>query len=158
MAEGQSVWVDLLFNMTKRRSTTCLVALGLLALLTWTSVGAQKKVFLSETQINDILCGILLLLCTLAILFSCQNYQQQRGQNAQSQGSSTSYNPSHKTPNTPEVSTCEVSIGQRVPCGNLGISIEECQAIDCCHDGRQCYFRKTGECSEGFIVESLCFV
>lgn len=78
--------------------------------------------------------------------FYCKTYQQQRGQNAQTQSSSTSYNPvNQKVPNTEEVSVCEVPTGQRVQCGGLFISSDQCNELGCCYQGRECYFGNTGE-------------
>lgn len=60
--------------MTQLWSATSLLALGLLGCLTWTNVEAQRKVSpsatKSEIQMSYTLGGILLLLCTLSILFS----------------------------------------------------------------------------------------
>ncbi|RVE71976.1 hypothetical protein OJAV_G00057330 [Oryzias javanicus] len=38
------------------------------------------------------------------------------------------------------VKSCEVPSNVRVPCGVPDISPQACDAIDCCHDGRACYF------------------
>ncbi|XP_069018998.1 zona pellucida sperm-binding protein 4-like [Embiotoca jacksoni] len=43
-------------------------------------------------------------------------------------------------PKQPPAQSCEVERNVRVPCGGLGITPTECQAINCCFDGQQCYF------------------
>ncbi|XP_072530479.1 zona pellucida sperm-binding protein 4-like [Salminus brasiliensis] len=35
---------------------------------------------------------------------------------------------------------CQVAEHDKVPCGELGITGDNCQAIDCCFDGQQCYY------------------
>uniref|UniRef100_A0A672JGU7 Zona pellucida sperm-binding protein 4 n=1 Tax=Salarias fasciatus TaxID=181472 RepID=A0A672JGU7_SALFA len=56
----------------------------------------------------------------------------------------------------PPVTSCEVDDTVRVPCGPPGTSRDECEALSCCHDGRQCYFGKavTVQCTKDgqFIV------
>ncbi|KAJ3595879.1 hypothetical protein NHX12_002291 [Muraenolepis orangiensis] len=52
--------------------------------------------------------------------------------------------------------TCEVAIGQRVPCGGLDITADACNAISCCFDSNGCYYGKavTVQCTKDghFIV------
>ncbi|XP_018519618.1 zona pellucida sperm-binding protein 4 [Lates calcarifer] len=52
--------------------------------------------------------------------------------------------------------SCEVAQNMRVPCGRRDISPSECEAINCCCDGQQCYFGKavTVQCTKDaqFIV------
>nr|XP_019934104.1 PREDICTED: zona pellucida sperm-binding protein 4-like [Paralichthys olivaceus] len=62
-------------------------------------------------------------------------------------------------PTVPETSfeeSCEVEQNVRVPCGGPDISAAGCEAINCCFDGRQCYFGKavTVQCTKDaqFIV------
>ena len=50
------------------------------------------------------------------------------------------------------VKTCDVERNVRVPCGVPGISATECEAIDCCHDGQQCFFGRTGKCLKRLLV------
>ncbi|CAG5958184.1 unnamed protein product [Menidia menidia] len=51
--------------------------------------------------------------------------------------------PNPQTPSIPHVKSCDVDRNVRVPCGVPGISAQECDAIDCCYDGQQCYFGRT---------------
>lgn len=44
----------------------------------------------------------------------------------------------------PTVDKCRVADADRVPCGVPGTSAGECQALDCCFDGSQCYYGQTG--------------
>ncbi|XP_051238308.1 zona pellucida sperm-binding protein 1-like isoform X2 [Dicentrarchus labrax] len=64
--------------------------------------------------------------------------------------------PQTSEPKQPSYQSCEVTAGQRVPCGGSGISAAACEAIGCCFDGRQCYFGKavTVQCTKDaqFIV------
>ncbi|KAM7414356.1 hypothetical protein PAMA_019259 [Pampus argenteus] len=46
-------------------------------------------------------------------------------------------------PKKPPVQSCEVAANARVPCSSPDISAAECEAINCCFDGQQCYFGKT---------------
>ncbi|KAM7396546.1 hypothetical protein PAMP_019579 [Pampus punctatissimus] len=46
-------------------------------------------------------------------------------------------------PKKPHVQCCEVAANVRIPCGSPDISATECEAINCCFDGQQCYFGKT---------------
>ncbi|MCI4386207.1 hypothetical protein PGIGA_G00059880 [Pangasianodon gigas] len=39
--------------------------------------------------------------------------------------------------------TCQVREFERVPCGEPGIQAAQCNAINCCFDGQQCYYGKT---------------
>ncbi|XP_044213651.1 zona pellucida sperm-binding protein 4-like [Thunnus albacares] len=63
-------------------------------------------------------------------------------------------------PQTPKesepVQSCEVAASVRIPCGHPDISAAGCEAINCCFDGRQCYFGKavTVQCTKDaqFIV------
>ncbi|KAM3610165.1 uncharacterized protein V6R79_026321 [Siganus canaliculatus] len=56
----------------------------------------------------------------------------------------------------PAVRRCDVEDNVKVPCGARDISAAACEAIDCCFDGRQCYFGKavTVQCTKDahFIV------
>ncbi|CAN9499219.1 unnamed protein product [Ophioblennius macclurei] len=97
-----------------------------------------------------------------------QNPTSQKPQQTSSQGSSQtpSKNPnpygSQKPSNlpVPQVTetfhTCEVSENYKIQCGPAGISASECGAINCCFDGRTCYYGKyvTLQCTKDgqFIV------
>lgn len=49
-------------------------------------------------------------------------------------------------PQTPgQVQKCQVQDYERIPCGEPGIVATRCNAINCCFDGQQCYYGKTGE-------------
>lgn len=39
---------------------------------------------------------------------------------------------------------CEVEKGEKIQCGTQDISGELCGSINCCFDGRQCYYGKAG--------------
>ncbi|XP_076589029.1 zona pellucida sperm-binding protein 4-like [Chaetodon auriga] len=56
----------------------------------------------------------------------------------------------------PPVQSCEVAENTRIPCGPPDISAAGCEAINCCFNGRQCYFGKavTVQCTKDaqFIV------
>lgn len=41
---------------------------------------------------------------------------------------------------------CTVDDSDQIQCGQPGISGAECQAINCCFNGQQCYYGKTGKC------------
>ncbi|XP_061835881.1 zona pellucida sperm-binding protein 4-like isoform X2 [Nerophis lumbriciformis] len=51
---------------------------------------------------------------------------------------------------------CQVEQGERILCGNSGITNQQCAEINCCHDGRQCYYGKavTVQCTKDgqFVV------
>uniref|UniRef100_A0A665XBZ8 Zona pellucida sperm-binding protein 4 n=1 Tax=Echeneis naucrates TaxID=173247 RepID=A0A665XBZ8_ECHNA len=59
-------------------------------------------------------------------------------------------------PLKPPPQACEVTPGTRVPCGVPEISAAVCESINCCFDGRQCYFPNavTVQCTKDaqFIV------
>ncbi|TTH99987.1 Zona pellucida sperm-binding protein 4 [Bagarius yarrelli] len=42
-----------------------------------------------------------------------------------------------------QVKKCQVQAYERVLCGEPGIKAAECNAINCCFDGQQCYYGKT---------------
>lgn len=48
-------------------------------------------------------------------------------------------------PQPPEFHTCEVETNDRVQCGVPDIGALECDAINCCYDGRMCYYGKHGK-------------
>uniref|UniRef100_A0A668TA76 Zona pellucida sperm-binding protein 4 n=1 Tax=Oreochromis aureus TaxID=47969 RepID=A0A668TA76_OREAU len=51
--------------------------------------------------------------------------------------------------------TCEVAENYKIPCGTNEISASECDAINCCFDGRMCYYGKsvTLQCTkEGLFI------
>lgn len=41
--------------------------------------------------------------------------------------------------------TCEVAENYKIPCGTNEISASECDTINCCFDGRMCYYGKSGK-------------
>uniref|UniRef100_A0A8C6TIJ1 Zona pellucida sperm-binding protein 4 n=1 Tax=Neogobius melanostomus TaxID=47308 RepID=A0A8C6TIJ1_9GOBI len=51
---------------------------------------------------------------------------------------------------------CQVEVSIRVRCGQTDVTAEQCESIDCCFDGRQCYYGKavTVQCTRNglFIV------
>lgn len=49
---------------------------------------------------------------------------------------------------------CQVEEFDRVPCGEPDITGAECEAINCCHDGRQCYYGLSGDlkCQSFFLT------
>ncbi|XP_044049876.1 zona pellucida sperm-binding protein 4-like [Siniperca chuatsi] len=54
------------------------------------------------------------------------------------------------------VQSCEVAVNVRIPCGAADVSAAGCDALNCCFDGRDCYFGKavTVQCTKDaqFIV------
>ncbi|XP_054631683.1 uncharacterized protein LOC129181055 [Dunckerocampus dactyliophorus] len=48
-----------------------------------------------------------------------------------------------KKPHTPSSRSCDVSTTLRVPCGAPDITGTDCDALNCCYDGGQCYFGNT---------------
>ncbi|KAM3598584.1 uncharacterized protein V6R79_020048 [Siganus canaliculatus] len=107
------------------------------------------------------ICG-----CLLAVaLFGCQvdgeNYQKPQPsldpQTPQkSQTPQTTQNPQIPKAVPKAYHSCDVSDHYRMQCGALGISGSDCEAINCCFDGQQCYYGKslTLECTKNgyFIV------
>lgn len=51
-----------------------------------------------------------------------------------------------------QVQKCQVQDYERVPCGEPGIKAARCNAINCCFDGQQCYYGKTGEFGVLFVL------
>ena len=47
---------------------------------------------------------------------------------------------------------CQVEEGQKIRCGTRDVTAEQCEAINCCFDGSQCYYGRAGLCS----MVSLC--
>lgn len=39
---------------------------------------------------------------------------------------------------------CDVQDADKVQCGESGISPEDCNVLNCCFDGQQCYYGNTG--------------
>lgn len=39
---------------------------------------------------------------------------------------------------------CQVEEGEKIQCGTGDITAEQCENINCCFDGRQCYYGKAG--------------
>lgn len=48
---------------------------------------------------------------------------------------------------------CLVEEGQKIRCGTPDVTAEQCGEINCCFDGSQCFYGKTGGCS----LAGLCF-
>lgn len=51
------------------------------------------------------------------------------------------------SPPTDLVDKCQVEEGQKIRCGAQDVPAEECNKINCCFDGSQCYYGKAGKCS-----------
>lgn len=54
---------------------------------------------------------------------------------------------------------CQVEEGQKIRCGTQAVTAEECDKINCCFDGSQCYYGKAGKCSQltvGTLVHGAC--
>ncbi len=47
---------------------------------------------------------------------------------------------------------CAVADYEQIQCGQPGISVAECEAINCCFNGPQCYYGKAGKCVERVIL------
>lgn len=48
---------------------------------------------------------------------------------------------------------CQVEEGEKIRCGPQDITAERCANINCCFDGRQCYYGKAGTCDfKWFLV------
>lgn len=53
--------------------------------------------------------------------------------------------PTLKPVTSGQVKNCQVQLYDRVPCGEPGINATRCSAINCCFDGQQCYYGKSGK-------------
>lgn len=54
---------------------------------------------------------------------------------------------------------CTMDDSEKVQCGEPSISPANCQAINCCFDGQQCYYGKTGKCLYSyFFFFCVCVV
>lgn len=42
---------------------------------------------------------------------------------------------------------CQVEAGEKIQCGTRDITAEQCENINCCFDGRLCYYGKAGICA-----------
>lgn len=42
---------------------------------------------------------------------------------------------------------CLVEEGEKIRCGTQDITAEQCENINCCFDGQQCYYGKAGICA-----------
>ncbi|TTH99996.1 Zona pellucida sperm-binding protein 4 [Bagarius yarrelli] len=51
--------------------------------------------------------------------------------------------PSLQPQTSDQAKKCQVQDYERLPCGEPGIKAAECNAINCCFDGQQCYYGKT---------------
>lgn len=47
-------------------------------------------------------------------------------------------------PPTASVDKCNVEEEEKIHCGSPDITAEQCEAINCCFDGRRCYYGKAG--------------
>ncbi len=47
---------------------------------------------------------------------------------------------------------CAVADYEQIQCGQTGISAAECEAINCCFNGQQCYYGKAGKRVELVIL------
>ncbi len=47
---------------------------------------------------------------------------------------------------------CAVADYEQIQCGQPGISGAECEAINCCFNGQQCYYGRAGKCSQSYSV------
>lgn len=43
---------------------------------------------------------------------------------------------------------CQVEEDQRIRCGAEDVAAEECDKINCCFDGSQCFYGKAGKCCD----------
>ncbi len=53
---------------------------------------------------------------------------------------------------TEPLDKCAVADYEQIQCGQPGISVAECEAINCCFNGLQCYYGKAGKCVERVIL------
>lgn len=42
---------------------------------------------------------------------------------------------------------CQVEENEKIQCGTSDISAEQCENINCCFDGQQCFYGKAGICA-----------
>lgn len=49
------------------------------------------------------------------------------------------------SPPVDSVDKCQVEEGQKIRCGTRDVTAEQCEKINCCFDGSQCYYGKAGE-------------
>lgn len=50
------------------------------------------------------------------------------------------------------IDKCQMEEKEKIQCGAPDISAEQCDSINCCFSGQQCYYGKAGE------VMSVCFL
>lgn len=50
---------------------------------------------------------------------------------------------------------CQVEEGEKIRCGTLDITAEQCGSINCCFDGRKCYYGKAGICVLSQIMQHI---
>lgn len=50
------------------------------------------------------------------------------------------------SPPTDLLDKCQVEEGQKIRCGPQDVAAEDCDRINCCFDGSQCYYGRAGEC------------
>ncbi|XP_041650632.1 zona pellucida sperm-binding protein 4-like [Cheilinus undulatus] len=67
--------------------------------------------------------------------------QPQKPQNPSKQ--STPSQPQRPQQPAAEFHTCDVADNYKIQCGAPGISASDCEAINCCFDGRMCYYGKS---------------
>lgn len=56
-----------------------------------------------------------------------------------------------KVPSAP-VDECDVEEAEKILCGTPDVTAEQCEVINCCFNGRQCYYRKAGNWFSCFEV------
>lgn len=61
--------------------------------------------------------------------------------------------PKGKTPATETFHSCEVAENYKIQCGVDAISSSDCEDINCCFDGRMCYYGKAGKCFSLFSID-----
>ncbi len=50
---------------------------------------------------------------------------------------------------------CAVADYEQIQCGQPGINVAECEAINCCFNGQECYYGKAGESVESVLCSLL---
>lgn len=61
------------------------------------------------------------------------------------QQTSLSFEAKQPAPQADPLQKCNVEDYEKVQCGEPGISSANCNAINCCFDGQQCYYGKAGK-------------
>lgn len=99
-----------------------------------------------------LICGCLLAVALFGCLADAQYSQTEQHLRPQvPQQPQQPLNPQQpqqpKNPQQPKeiFHSCEVAEQYKIHCGAPGISPGECETINCCFDGRTCYYGKHGE-------------